>query len=182
MNTDSSNFKPGQLVHIKWEDASGCPAGWSDGEEHTHLELTNVVSVGYVHRVSERFVSVAPHTCMSVDEEFVSVMGMMSIPFSCILEWQALPKPGAMPTDQADTAWQLLQANESLQATNELLAADLVKLRAADADMRAQVMGLRGVIATLQPNLRTDSTYGKLPTVTLHTTGGAGTIGNGTNA
>jgi hypothetical protein len=122
MNVDLTSLKPDQLVYIKWEDASGCPAGWSDGEEHVHLELANVESVGYVHRISERFVSIVPHTCFGADGEFVSVMGMMSIPFSCILEWHELQLPGAEDADQSNTPGFLHRANESLQQTNEELA------------------------------------------------------------
>lgn len=76
-------MKVGDLVRVVWQDAYGATPSWDDGEG---LDIEIIYSVGYVWRVTERLVVIAPHVTM----DRRAMTGALAIPRVCIVRTEVL--------------------------------------------------------------------------------------------
>lgn len=77
-----------KIEYIKWLDARGVSTGWEHKEEIT-MDLSEVVSVGYVIEETEQKIVVAPNMDTTDSPQ---VAGVMAIPKVNILERYELVK------------------------------------------------------------------------------------------
>lgn len=74
-------LKVGSLVYVEWEDSLGCPRGWDDIDVCLDSEIATIRSIGWVARVTKRFVVLVPHASSSG-----CTQGQMTIPLSGFLK------------------------------------------------------------------------------------------------